>query len=184
MHAHLRRTSADRGSAATADALADWLLSPVDGGPPWQLTVWEEPPPEGDGATTGRYAVEDLSSTPGAGTSAAFAALTQFDGPRSAAQVAADQRSGRERVWPAAAAVPGVLAALALRADDGALVVVALAESEAALEAAGRAIMSTPLLPGEDPALLGGPTRQTVCRAAGTGLDRLLQAGAGAAVTS
>jgi hypothetical protein len=37
--------------------------------------------------------------------------------------------------------------------------VVILAESMDAFDAAAQAIMSTELLPGEDPALLGGPDR-------------------------
>ena len=46
-----------------------------------------------------------------------------------------------------------------MRAADNAYVVVILAESMDAFDAAAQAIMSTELLPGEDPALLAGPDR-------------------------
>jgi hypothetical protein len=48
---------------------------------------------------------------------------------------------------------------LRLRADDHAYLVVVLAESMDALDAAGQAVMSTELLPEEDPALLAAPDR-------------------------
>jgi hypothetical protein len=105
---------------------------------------------------------------------ARYAGLTEFDGPRSAAQVEADRRSNRERVGPAALQVTGVLGALVLRAPDGAMVVVALAEHEAALVAASHAIVSTPLLPGEDPALLRGPDRHTTHPVQDGGLTALV----------
>ena len=46
-----------------------------------------------------------------------------------------------------------------LRAADNAYLVVILAESMEAFDAAQQAIMSTELLPGEDPVLLTGPDR-------------------------
>ena len=46
-----------------------------------------------------------------------------------------------------------------LRAADNAYLVVILAESMDTFDAAQQAIMSTELLPGEDPALLTGPDR-------------------------
>lgn len=107
------------------------------------------------------YAVEDARLVEG---DVAWAALTEFDGPRDEAQVQADRRSGRERVEPAAMQVDGARGFVSLRAADGANVVIGFADREATLDAISRAIMSTPLLPGEDPALLGGPDRYTACR--------------------
>ena len=46
-----------------------------------------------------------------------------------------------------------------MRAADNAYLVVILAESMDVFDVASQAIMSTKLLPGEDPALLGGPDR-------------------------
>jgi hypothetical protein len=48
-------------------------------------------------------------------------------------------------------------------AERRALVVFAFATSMDALDASGRTANSTELLPGEDPALLTGPTRYDVC---------------------
>ena len=68
--------------------------------------------------------------------------------------------AGRDRpsgAWAMTAGIHGIVSVLRLRAADNAYVVVILAESMDAFDAAGQAIMSTELLPGEDPALLGGP---------------------------
>jgi hypothetical protein len=46
-----------------------------------------------------------------------------------------------------------------MRRDDGAQIVLSVADSEQAVLDAQKAIMSTELLPGEDPALLPGPDR-------------------------
>ena len=68
--------------------------------------------------------------------------------------------AGRDRPsGPATHGIDGIVSVLRLRAADNAYVVVILAESMDAFDAAAQAIMSTELLPGEDPALLGGPDR-------------------------
>lgn len=127
------------------------------------------------------YDVEQLDGHPhGAGTSAA---VVEFSGPRDAAQVAADRRASRERVAPAALQVAGALGAVVLRAADGGMVTVAFADSPASLEASSRTILSTPLLPGEDPALLGGPDRYTLCQVVGDDVAAVVRS-AGAAVTA
>ncbi len=87
----------------------------------------------------------------------------------------ADRLSSR-RIWSAVSQVPDVLGALVLRADDGAMAVLAVAGSTAALEASVRTLLSTPLLPGEDPALLTGPSRAVDCRLTGSTVVDLLGA--------
>jgi hypothetical protein len=87
------------------------------------------------------------------------AQLTYFDGPRTPEQLAAADFAVRERIVPAASTVPGLVRVYRLRRDDGAEVVVSIGETEQALLDAQKAIMSTTLLPGEDPALLPGPDR-------------------------
>ena len=89
---------------------------------------------------------------------------TWFDGPRSAEQVAADARAGRERIWPAVADADGLVDVLVLGGADGASVVLTSVTAAEHLEEHVRRIMSTELLPGEDPALLGGPDRVEVLR--------------------
>jgi hypothetical protein len=88
-----------------------------------------------------------------------YAQLTYFDGPRTPQQLAAADFAVRERIAPAAGAVPGLVRVHRLRRDDGAEVVVSIAETEQALLDAQKAVMATALLPGEDPALLPGPDR-------------------------
>lgn len=87
------------------------------------------------------------------------AQLTYFDGPRTPEQLAAADFADRERVMPALSKLGHSLRAYQLRRDDGAEIVVVIADSEQALLDAQKAIMSTGLLPGENPALLPGPDR-------------------------
>jgi hypothetical protein len=88
-----------------------------------------------------------------------YAQLIYFDGPRTPEQVGAADFAVRERIAPAARTVPGLVCVHRLRREDGAEVVVVIAESEQALIDAQKAIMATTLLRGEDPALLPGPDR-------------------------
>lgn len=88
-----------------------------------------------------------------------YAQLTYFDGPRTAEQLAAADFATKERIIPATAGLAGQVRTYQLRRDDGSEIVVSFAESEAALIEAHKAIMSTQLLPGEDPRLLTGPDR-------------------------
>ena len=88
-----------------------------------------------------------------------YAQLTYFDGPRTPAELAAHDFAARERIRPAITGLGRSFRVYVLRRDDGAQVVVSVADSEQALLDAQKAIMSTELLPGEDPALLPGPDR-------------------------
>ncbi|GAB2458263.1 hypothetical protein [Jatrophihabitans fulvus] len=91
------------------------------------------------------------------------AQIAWFDGPRSPELVAAAEYAGTRRVVPALMADPqcaaGHVGTFVLRSPDGGEMVVVLTESEAVLDRAGQIIMSTPLHPGEDLALLPGPDR-------------------------
>lgn len=173
MHAHLLPFSAGGGvAAAPAGSTVSCRLDAADDSG-WLLALTD--------TTDAPFEVEHLHGHPdGAGTSAT---VVEFNGPRDATQVAADQRAGRDRIAPAAMAVPGVLGAIVLRAADGAMVTVVFADSPATLEASSRAILSTPLLPGEDPALLGGPQRYTTCQVIGDDVADILRR-TGAQVTS
>lgn len=92
-----------------------------------------------------------------------YAQLVYFDRPRSPEQLAAEDFANHERIKPAAMAVPGNIRTYVLRRDDGSEIVVSLAETEQALIDTQKAIMSTTLLPGEDPALLTNPDRVEIC---------------------
>lgn len=94
---------------------------------------------------------------------AQYAQLVWFDGPRSPEHVAAADYAGRNRITPALLADPivaaGHVATYVLRQPDGTQVVITLAKDEVTLDRGNEIIMSSPLLPEEDPALLGDPDR-------------------------
>jgi len=88
-----------------------------------------------------------------------YAQLTYFDGPRTPEQQAAEDFAGAERVVPAIRQLGQPFRIYQLRRDDGSTVIISIADSQQTLLDAQKAIMSTELLPGEDPALLSGPDR-------------------------
>ncbi|WP_347353133.1 hypothetical protein [Intrasporangium sp.] len=92
-----------------------------------------------------------------------YVQLVWFDGPRSEQAVEASRRAGRERLKPLVEAHPdlrtGLLGGVRAVGSDGAECVVVLARDAAALDTLEHLVMSSELLPGEDPALLTGPDR-------------------------
>ena len=108
----------------------------------------------------GVYEVLASDAGPAAVAEAAVAQVLWFDGPLSAAQVNAMRRAGEERIQPAVRQVPGHVVTYVLsQTSDSAIVVIVLATSTDALNRIADAALSTPLLPGEDPALLTGADR-------------------------
>jgi hypothetical protein len=97
-------------------------------------------------------------------SAANYLQITTFDGPRGPAWGTAFERASRERIEPAVLGTPGIVAVIQCRAADGGALALTLAASVESLEAALEAIMSTQLLPGEDPAMLTGPDRVDVHR--------------------
>jgi hypothetical protein len=124
---------------------------------------------------SGSYEVADVRAS---AVPPRFAQLSWFDGPRAADQAAAERRAGTERIWPAVRDLDGVGPAYVLTAEDRAMVVVSFAATIEAIEAAQRVIMSTELLPGEDPALLPGPDRIDLHRVLHAALPEPAAAGA------
>jgi hypothetical protein len=88
-----------------------------------------------------------------------YAQLTHFDGPRTPEQLAAADFGGRERIMPALAKLGEPIRLYQLRRDDGAEIILLIAESREVLVKCQQAVMGTGLLPGEDRALLTGPDR-------------------------
>ena len=105
------------------------------------------------------YEVVDTGEGPAAAQAPAYARLMYFDGPRAPEQAVAEDLAGRQRIWPAIRGISGLVGTYVLRGPDLGSVVVTLATSVETLDAIARAVMSTELLPGEDPALLPGPDR-------------------------
>lgn len=96
--------------------------------------------------------------------------VISFDGPRDAAFVAASERAGRERIAPLVQSHPelrsGLLGTIRGVGPDGSECVVVLARDAAALDTLRHVIVTSELLPGEDPALLPGPSRHATYAAA------------------
>jgi len=129
-------------------ALVGRPLAPGDG---IMLAGWSEGGP-------GRYHVIETHSGRGAGP-ATYMQVVEFSGPRTEEWVAAEQRAATDRLGPATDGIDGIVSVIRMRAADNAYLVVVLAESMDVFDVASQAIMSTELLPGEDPELLGGPDR-------------------------
>lgn len=120
------------------------------------------------------YEVEEDWPGVAAGERPEAATVIYFDGPLSAARLEAARWSSRERILPATRDLPGRVRTLVLfDPDEAKAAIVTLATSMPALEAIGQAVMSTELLPGEDPALLTGPDRFEICRVVGYAAERL-----------
>lgn len=92
-----------------------------------------------------------------------FAQLTIFDGPRAPELVAAAARAVRDRIDPLIDAHPDVRDDLVVRYQlsqpDGGSAVLVIARTQESLDRAIELTMTSELLPGEDPALLPGPSR-------------------------
>jgi len=92
-----------------------------------------------------------------------LATVMQFNGPRSAELVAAGDRASEERLRPIMMAHPRVreefVALLSLRQPDGEQLTVLVMRSAEGLDLVQELVMTSELLPGEDPALLPGPDR-------------------------
>lgn len=90
-----------------------------------------------------------------------FVQITTFDGPRGHDLVEASERAGRDRIAPLIEANPslreGLIGGFRALAADGAECFVALARDSESLDLLGQVVMTSELLPGEDPALLPGP---------------------------
>lgn len=92
---------------------------------------------------------------------ARFAAVVEFEGPRTPEWSAAETRASHDRIHPAVAGTPGYVGTVRVVRADGGVVTVSLGETAEALQAAMETIVRTELLPGEDPAMLTGPDRTT-----------------------
>lgn len=111
------------------------------------------------------YEVIDDWSGSASAESPGAAAFLQFETPMSQARFDAGQRGTKERIQPALAGHPGAVRTLTLWDDEARqFVVFTFATSIDTLDDCGRIANSTELLPGEDPALLTGPTRADLCR--------------------
>jgi len=161
-------TDADDGcggpDASTPGLLGSMRLRQLAGPAGASLTFWDSQAnaascPEVPGRPATSYDVADSRAGRAADERPSHAALLHFDGPQAPEQVAAADFGWRERIWPAIADLPGLVGVYALVRHDLGALIIHLSTSMAALETVGQTVMSTKLLPGEDPALLRGPDR-------------------------
>ena len=159
MHATVSTAPADRADG-DAPVLRRRLADP-GGRPVLEVCLW---PDEASALETGDEVWSVFAHLLGwsVGVQPTAAQLVRFDGPRTAAAVAASRRAGTERIWPAVRDLDGLVETLVLERPDGAELVLSFATSAEHFARAGERIMSTALLPGEDPALLTGPDRLEV----------------------
>jgi hypothetical protein len=137
------------------------------GDPLWTLIGWALSGGDGVMITArpedGPFRLIDSRRGPGSGP-ARYMQIVAFDGPRSAEWVAAEEYASTHRLWPVTRNIPGLVQSLRLRADDNATTVVILAETADAIDEGIRAVMSTTLLPDEDPTVLTAPDHMGVYR--------------------
>jgi hypothetical protein len=113
------------------------------------------------------YEVDADDGGPAAGEKPVVAFLGEFDGPLRPARVDAARFAGTERIGPVLREVPGLVRMTVLwHPTERRMAVMHLATSMESLQAVQQAVMSTKLLPGEDPALLPGPDRVAVLQVA------------------
>jgi hypothetical protein len=110
------------------------------------------------------YRLVDVLDGPAAGRAPLFAQVVWVNGSGDPAVADAAERGGRERIDPAIRDVEGLVGSLAFRSADHRILVVGTATSLEAHTEVGNRIVFTPLLPGEDRALLPGYDRMQLGR--------------------
>lgn len=158
--------------SARAVPVGALVARPVGVGPGLAVALWRDAagagaaaPGVAGGVTVGAgtaYRIDMHRAGRSAGP-ARYLQLTTFTG-RDEDWCAAFDRSGEERIWPAVKDLPGIVGVLAGSTPDGDRVALSLTDSVEALEANAAAIMSTELLPWEDPAHLTGPDDLAILR--------------------
>jgi hypothetical protein len=139
------------------DAAGAVVVDHLDGDGGTVVALW---PDEASGPAGIRtYRLVDRVDGTAAGRTPLFAQLTWLNGTGDPAVAQAAERGGRERIHPAIRDVEGFVGVLVFRSADDRIVVLGLATGLETLTEMRNRIGRTPLLPGEDPALLPGPDR-------------------------
>lgn len=119
------------------------------------VALWDDEPAGGGRS----YRVTDHFTGRSSGRRPLFAQVTWLNGDGDRARADAAERGGRDRIWPAVQQIDGIVDVFALRSGDDRIVVVGLATGTETYAQVQDAVMSTELLPDEDPALLRGADR-------------------------
>jgi hypothetical protein len=150
--------STQSGGRATTPVDVRELLG-QSGEPSMWLRLWTTKDEAAASGEDGVWFVDAHKEGREFGKEAAVAHVVWFHGPRDERQSAADRRAGEERIWPATRDMEGLVENIVLLGPDNALTVLSFFTHAEHIEHAVRRIMSTELLSGEDPGLLGGPDR-------------------------
>jgi hypothetical protein len=142
------------GSAEPAGAI---VVDHRDGDEGTVVALWPDEAPAPGASRT--YPLTDRFDGVAAGRTPLFAQLTWVNSTGDPAVAEAAERGGRERIHPAIRDVEGLVGVLVFRSADDRILVVGLATGNETHTEVQDRIMRTPLLPGEDPALLPGPDR-------------------------
>jgi hypothetical protein len=147
---------------AEVEPVGSMEVAHLDGEGSTMIAFW----PDEASAPAGErvYRVVDTLDGVAAGRTPLFAQLTWLNGGGDPAVAEAADRGGRERIMPAVRDVDGLVGVLVLRSADHRMVVLGTATSREAHTEVQRRIMGTPLLPGEDRALLPGYDRMELGR--------------------
>jgi hypothetical protein len=175
-----RVTDAAGWPASTLAALpqppvAHWIGTQIGSSTGYLVAVWtdadaadtaaevETTTPERVVVSTGRrYRLHALHTGQDAKTLPGVVQLTMFHGPRSEAQVRADELSDR-RISAALQGLPGVCGSLRCYSDENDHVILSFADTQQTITAALERITSTELTPEEDSVLLKGPDDLRIC---------------------
>ena len=139
------------------DASGGIVVDHLEGDEGTVVALWPDEAQEPTGMRA--YRLVDRFDGVAAGRTPLFAQLTWVNGSGDPAVARAAERGGRERIHPAIRDVDGLVGVLVFRSADDRIVVVGLATGQETLAEVRYRIGRTPLLPGEDPALLPGAER-------------------------
>ena len=143
--------------AGAGDPVGAVVVAHGDGDECTVVALWPEEAQAPAGSRA--YALADRFDGLAAGRTPLFGQLTWVNGTGDPAVARAAERGGRERIHPAIADVDGLVGVLVFRSADDRILVVATATGQETHTEVQDRISRTPLLPGEDPALLPGADR-------------------------
>ncbi len=163
----INATIGETSAAGRPGLLREYELRNMATGRPTVVSLFSGPtsggPTSGGPVEGAGYEVIEEWAGPAAGQAAGVANLMVFDGPISPVGRAAHDRAWTGRLRPVFAQLPGTVGTVGLwDAERRSMAVLVLTTSLDAMEALGKAVFSTQLLPDEDPALLPGPDRSDI----------------------
>lgn len=159
VHPYRRPAGAD---TVPQDAAGAIVVDHRDGDEGTVVALWPDAAQAPAGARA--HPLVDRFDGVAAGRTPLFAQVTWVNGSGDPDVARAAERGGRDRIHPAIRDVEGLVGVLVFRSADDRILVVGLATGLETLTEVQQRIVGTPLLPGEDRALLPGADRLEVGR--------------------